>query len=93
MVGSSDDLGIMKKGGFAEDKRFISFETFLGLYIVNVDRDNKEIHEYLKNYYSASAVCKKDKEAHSTLMKALLYGDRYGYDKKYCALMKKIGQV
>ena len=93
MIGSSDDLGIMKKGGFAEDKRFMGFESLLGLYIVNVDRDNKEIHEYLKNYYSASTVCKKDKEAHSTLMKALLYGDRYGYDKKYCALMKKIGQA
>lgn len=93
MVGSSDDLGIMKKGGFAEDKRFISFETFLGLYIVNVDRDDKEIHDYLRNYYNANEVCKKDKEAHSILMKALIYGDRYGYDKKYTALMKKIGQV
>ena len=90
MIGSGDDLGVMRKADFADDKRFVSFETLLALYIVNVDRDNKDIHEYLKKYYSAVAVYRKDKEAHSILMKALLYGDKYGYDKKYTALMKKI---
>ena len=90
LIGSGDDLGVMRKADFADDKRFVSFETLLALYIVNVDRDNKDIHEYLKKYYSAVAVYRKDKEAHSILMKALLYGDKYGYDKKYTALMKKI---
>ncbi len=123
IVGNCDDVGIMSGVDSAEDERFMSFETFAGLYVVNVDQDNKDIFDYLKKYYSAAGrglgcglllggglgcglgsglsfvngLCngygRRGREAHSVLMKALLYGDRYGYDKKYDVLMKRIRET
>jgi len=93
IIGTKDDVGIMTAPCKESTEHFMNFESFAGLYVVNVDQDNRDIHEYLKKFYALTTLGKKESKAHSILMKALLYGERYGYDKNYDALMKRIGCV